>query len=214
MPLTSYFYDSVVGDPRNYSAVDFARAFDIMLENGVLIRETQGGTLGFDIGGTNYTTVYEGKAVINGHLIELTGTEIITVPPGDYAGQLVIRMDADDTRDAVLLVKQDRNPVDTTNVYELPLYNLTVAAGIITAAADIRYQGGAVPNNHIHAVADTTGLQSALDARTTWSADLNGVSIYMGKYNGTGKPIRLFLTSAQPGASATEHRVWIQIDNF
>lgn len=48
----------------------------------------------------------------------------------------------------------------------------------------------------------------------TWSADPNGVKVTLGKYNGTGKPIVLFLTPGQPSASASEHRVWIQIDNF
>ena len=65
MTINSYFYDSVGGD-RPYSAQDFARALDIGFETGCLIRETESGTYGFDIGGTNYTTIYEGKAVIQG----------------------------------------------------------------------------------------------------------------------------------------------------
>jgi hypothetical protein len=48
----------------------------------------------------------------------------------------------------------------------------------------------------------------------TWIADPNGVKCTMGKFAGTGKPVVLFLTTANPGASASEHRVWIQIDNF
>lgn len=48
----------------------------------------------------------------------------------------------------------------------------------------------------------------------TITADINGTTINMGKYGGAGKPIVLYLTSAQPAASASEHRVWIQIDNF
>lgn len=46
----------------------------------------------------------------------------------------------------------------------------------------------------------------------TWEADPNGCSVVVGKYAGTGKPIRVFFTTAQPSASSSEHRVWIQID--
>lgn len=213
MAISSYFYDSVNGD-RPYSAQAFAQAFDIAFETGVLIRESVGGTLGFDVGGTNFTTVYEGKAIIQGHFVEVTGTETLTVPTGTYDGQIVIQMDMDDTRTATLVVKQDRTPIQSASFYELPLYNVTVANNIITSVADIRYQGGAVPNNHAHAIADVTGLQAQIDKSLTWYADPNGVYCNMGKYAGTGKTIKLFLTTSQPSASSTEHRVWIQIDNF
>jgi hypothetical protein len=211
--IRSYFYDSVAGD-RPYSASDFARAFDIGFETGVLIRENVGGTLGFDIGGTNYTTLYEGKAIIEGHFVEVTGSEILTVPTGTYAGQIVIQMDMDDTRDASVVVKTDQTPIQSTSFYELPLYNATVSDGIITAVEDIRFQGGAVPNNHVHSISDVSGLQTHIDKALTWVADPNGVKCNMGKMAGTGKPIMLFLTSSQPSASSSEHRVWIQIDKF
>jgi hypothetical protein len=48
----------------------------------------------------------------------------------------------------------------------------------------------------------------------TWAADPNGIKITMGKFNGTGKNIVLFLTTAQPAANSGEIRVWIQIDSF
>jgi hypothetical protein len=211
--ISSYFYDSVNGD-RPYSAQAFAKAFDIAFETGVLIRESVGGTFGFDIGGTNYTTLYEGKAIIEGHFVEITGTEILTVPTGTYNGQVVIQMDFDDTRMAKVVVKENRVPINSTTFYELPLWDVTVTSGIITAVADKRYQGGAVPNNHTHGIADISGLQAQIDKSLTWIADPNGVKCTMGKYAGTGKPVVLFLTTANPGASASEHRVWIQIDNF
>lgn len=213
MAINSYFYDSVNGD-RPYSAQAFSKAFDIVFETGILIRETVGGTLGFDIGGTNFTTVYEGKAVIEGHFVEVTGTETLTVPAGSYSGQVVIQMDMDSDRIARLIVKQDRTPIQSSSFYELPLYNCTVTSGIITAVEDIRYQGGAVPNNHNHKISEIAGLQSTIDASLNWVADPNGVKCTMGKYNGTGKPVVLFLTANAPTASASEHRVWIQIDNF
>jgi hypothetical protein len=213
MAITSYFFDSVAGD-RPYSAQAFSQAFDIVFENGVLIREAVGGTLGFDIGGTNFTTIYEGKAIIEGHFVEVTGTETLVVPAGTYAGQVVIQMDFDNTRDAKIVVKMDRVPIQSASFYELPLYDVTVESNIITAVTDKRYQGGAVPNNHNHAVSEVTGLQGQLDERAVWSADPNGVSLYVGKYNNVGKPIRIFFTANQPSASTTEHRVWIQIDNF
>ena len=40
----------------------------------------------------------------------------------------------------------------------------------------------------------------------------NGSSIVVGKFAGTGKNIRVFFTTANPGPSNQEHRVWIQID--
>lgn len=213
MAISSYFYDSVNGD-KPYSAADFARAFDIAFETGILIRENVGGTLGFDIGGTNFTTIYEGKAIIEGHFVEVTGIETLVVPSGDYSGQVVIQMDMDDERVARLVVKQDQTPLQSASFYELPLYNVVVASGIITNVTDIRFQGGAVPNNHNHIISDIGGLQSQIDKSLTWLADPNGVRCTMGKYAGSGKPVVLFLTTANPGASASEHRVWIQIDNF
>jgi hypothetical protein len=211
--ISSFFYDSINGD-RPYSATDFAEAFDIAFETGVLIRENVGGKLGFDIGGINFTTVYEGKAIIEGHFVQVTATETITPPFGTYSGQVVIQLDNDDERTAKLVVKNNQTPIQSASFYELPLYNCTVVDGVITAVTDIRNQGGAVPNNHFHSFADVTGLQAQIDKSMTWVADPNGVKCTMGKYNGTGKPVVLFLTTSQPSASASEHRVWIQIDNF
>lgn len=213
MAIRSFFYDSVNGD-RPYSAKDFSTAFDIAFETGVLIRETVGGKLGFDIGGTNYTTVYEGKAVIEGHFVEVTGTETLTVPAGTYSGQVVIQMDIEDERIARLVVKTDRTPIQSPSFYELPLYDCNVTDGIITAVTDKRFQGGAVPNNHNQPISTIDGLQALLDEKVRWSADPNGVRAIVGRYNGTGKNVVLFLTSARPSADPTEHRVWIQIDNF
>ncbi len=219
MTINSYFYDSIGGD-KLYSAQDFARAFDIGFETGCLIRETKGGTYGFDIGGTNYTTIYEGQAIIEGRFVEVPvgSTEILTVPAGNYDGMVVIRVDSDDARTASLVVRQDRTPIQSGSVYEFPLHNVTVANGIITATGDLRYQGGAIPNNHNQPISTVIGLQAVLDAKADdsntviWEADPNGCSMIVGKYAGTGKPIRLFLTTAQPAASNQEHRVWIQID--
>jgi hypothetical protein len=211
--INSYFYDSVTGD-RPYSAQDFSRAFDIAFETGILIRETVGGTLGFDIGGTNFTTLYEGKAIIEGHFVEVTGTETLVVPAGTYSGQVVIQLDVDDQRIAKIVVKTDQTPIQSASFYELPLYDATVVNGVITAVTDKRYQGGAVPNNHNQPISTVTGLQALLDEKVKWSADPNGVRAIVGRYNGTGKNVVLFLTSARPSADPTEHRVWIQIDNF
>jgi len=213
MTINSYFYDSVDGD-KPYSAQDFSRAFDIGFETGCLIRETQGGTYGFDIGGTNFTTIYAGQAIIQGRFVEVPigSTEILTVPAGTYDGQVVIRVDSDEARAASLIVKMDRTPIQSGSVYEMPLYNVTVANNIITAAGDLRYQGGAIPNNHNQELSTINGLQAELDKKTYWEADPNGASLVVGKYAGTGKPIRIFFTTAQPAASSTEHRVWIQID--
>jgi hypothetical protein len=211
--IRSYFYDSVNGD-RPYSAIDFANAFGIGFETGVLTRELNGGNLGFDIGGTNYTTIYEGKAIVEGRFVEVIGTETLTVPSGSYEGQVVIRIDSTDLRIAELIVKTDQTPTQSAQFYELPLYNATVTSGIITSVEDIRTQGGAVPNEHSHAVSDVSGLQTHIDKALTWVADPNGVKCNMGKFAGTGKPVVLFLTSGQPSASSSEHRVWIQIDSF
>ena len=213
MPIYSYFYDSYNND-RPYSAKDFTRAFDIAFETGFLIRETVGHTFGFDIGGTNLTTVYEGKAVIEGHFIELEGTETLVVPGGTYDGMVVIQLDIEGSRTAQLAVKANRTPIQTKSFYELPVYDAIVKNGIITGVYDKRYQGGAIPNNHTHNQSHVNGLPEILDRMVEWRSDGNGVRAIMGKYAGTGKPVVLYLTSSRPAASAAEHRVWIQIDNF
>ena len=103
-------------------------------------------------------------------------------------------------RTAQMVVKQDRTPIQSASFYELPLYNADVTNGIITAVTDLRYQGGAVPNNHNQPISTITGLQALLDEKVRWTADPNGVRAIIGRYNGTGKNIVLFLTSAQPSA--------------
>lgn len=197
MTISSYFYDSVAGD-RPYSAADFAKAFNVILETGVILSDD--GSLGLDIGGTAYTTIYAGKATIEGHFVEVTGTELLTVPAGDYSGMVVLKIDKTNARAASLVVRTDQTPQQDAAIYEMPLYNCSVVGGVITGVTDIRVQGGAVAKMAANTV--------------TWTADPNGVYVNLGKYAGVNKPIVLFLTAAQPAASATEHRAWIQIDAF
>jgi hypothetical protein len=198
MAINSYFYDSVEGDPRTYSAADFAKAFGIILENGVIGDST--GDLGFDIGGTNYTTIYAGRATIQGHFVEVVGSEVITPPAGTYTGCIVIKVDIKGERKASISVRTDQNPQKDEAIYEMVLYNCNVSNGVITGVTDLRVQGGA--------------LAKMSPSVVSWGGDPNGVFINMGKYNNTGKPVKLFLTSQQPSASPLEHRIWIQIDNF
>lgn len=202
MAINSYFYDSTVDDPRTYSAADFAKAFGIGFETGFLIREKAGGRFGFDLGGDNMTTIYEGRAIVQGHFVEVTGIETLQPPAGTYSGQVVIRVDFDAERKASLVVKTNRTPTQTASMYELPIYDVAVANGAITGVTtDLRYQGGAVPNNHNH------------DEMVKWESTTNGIRAIMGKHSGTGKNIVLYMTTTQPAASDGEHRVWIQIDN-
>lgn len=198
MTINSYFYDSTDTDPRIYTAGDFAKAFGVILSTGII--QGDDGTLGLDVGGTNYTTVYAGKAVVEGHFVEVTGTEILTVPPGTYSGSIVLRVDFTDQRKASLIVRTDQSPQKDAAVYELLLYYATVTNGVISGVTDKRVQGGAVAKTAANV--------------PTWSADPNGIYVNLGKYGGTGKPVVLFLTAAQPAASSAEHRAWIQIDNF
>ena len=198
MAINSYFFNSVNGD-RPYSAVDFANAFNIGFETGFLIRETVGGRFGFDIGVTNYTTIYEGKAFIEGYFVEVTGTEILTVPSGTYSGQIVLRLDTDNARSISLVVKTDRTPIQTPTLYELPVYDANVANGVITGVIDKRYQGGAIPNNHRHKPDHIDGLENIV---TFFYRD-NGAYVQVGDYS-------IALTPAQPPYSAK--RVWIQTD--
>jgi hypothetical protein len=198
MAINSYFFDSVNND-RAYSAVDFAKAFDIGYETGFLIRETLGGRFGFDIGGTNYTTIYEGRAIIEGHFIEVTGTEILTVPSGTYSGQIVLRLDTDNARTTSLIVKTDRTPSQTPSLYELPVYDANVTNGVITGVIDKRYQGGAVPNNHRHKKEEVEGL----DNMVYYFYRDNGAYLQVGDWS-------IALTPSQPPYSAK--RVWIQTD--
>jgi hypothetical protein len=199
MTINSYFFDSVSND-RPYSAQDFAKAFNTVMDTGVILQPD--GTTGFDLGGTNLTTIYAGKAVIEGRFVEVVeGTqETLTVPDGSYSGMIVIRVDTLTARNAEIVVKTDQTPIKTESLYELPLYNCTVANGIITGATDLRLQGGAVAKMPASVV--------------TWGTDNNGVYMNLGNYAGTGKPVKLYLTSVQPAASTSEIRAWIQIENF
>jgi hypothetical protein len=141
MPIKSYFYDSNAGD-RVYSASDFADAFSIAFLTGVI--PEQNGSLGLAIGGTNFTTISSGKAFVDGRFVEVEGTETLTVPTGSYAGQVVLKIDKTGTRDASLLVKTHRTPQQNQDVWEYPLYNVTVTNNVITAiASDLRAAGGA-----------------------------------------------------------------------
>lgn len=198
MAINSYFYDSVNND-RPYSGADFAKAFGIICEDGVIISDPDG-SMGFDMTGTGNTTITAGKAVVAGHFVENDANYIVTVPGGSYSGMVVIRVDIKDTRMASIVIRTDQIPQQDDAIYELPLHNVTVSNGAITAHSDVRAQGGAIASLPSNAV--------------TWQADPNGVSAYLGLMNGNGKPIRLFLTSAQPAASSTEIRAWIQIDKF
>ena len=57
------------------------------------------------------------------------------------------------------------------------------------------------------------GNYAPAGAYATWEYDPNGCSLVVGKFNNpSGKPIRIFFTTANPGPSNLEHRVWIQID--
>jgi hypothetical protein len=188
MTIYSYFYDSVDGD-RPYSGVDFARAFGVILDDGVIANPD--GTLGFVLGGASYTTVYSGKATVQGHFIELEGTEILTVPSGSYAGMIVIRVDVTDARKASIEIRTDQVPQQDNSIWEYPLYNITVSNGVISALpANLRAQGGAV-------------AKPASNVPTFFYRD-NGVYLQIGDYS-------IALTPAQPPSSAK--RVWIQIDN-
>jgi hypothetical protein len=197
VPIQSYFYDSINGD-RPYSASDFARAFGMIMNNGVVADIN--GNLGFALSGTDNRTVNQGRATVQGHFVEVTGTETLTVPGGSYNGQIVIRVDITSERRATLVVKTDRNPSQSSSLFELPLYNIVVSNGAIGTVTDLRTQGGALARTAANVV--------------TWEASTSGVRMRTGLYNGTGKPIILYLTANRPAASASEHRVWIQIENF
>ena len=198
MSINSYFYDSVNAD-RPYSAKDFSKAFDVITETGILIRESKGGSMGFDVGGSDFRTIYEGQAVVEGHFVEIPSgtTETLTVPSGTYSGQIVIQVDSNDSREAKLVVKQDRTPIQTESLYELVLYDANVTNGAIQSVVDKRFRGGAVPNNHNHTVTEIDG-----NLVTFFYRD-NGVYLQVGDYS-------IALTPEQPPYS--DNRVWIQTD--
>ena len=127
----------------------------------------------------------------------MTGTETLTVPSGTYSGQVVIQVDTNDAREAKLVVKEDRTPIQTDSLYELPIYDVAVTNGVITTVTDKRFQGGAVPNNHNHKVEEING-----NLVTFFYRD-NGVYLQVGDYS-------IALTPEQPPYS--DNRVWIQTD--
>ena len=189
MTVNSYFYDSVNND-RPYSGADFAAAFGVILSNGVIAKDDTG-ALGFDIGGTNYNTVYAGKATVQGHFVELVGTEVIAPTAGtNFSGMIVLRVDITGARMASVAIRTDQVPQQDSSIWELPLYNCTVSNGVITAITDKRVQGGAV-------------AKPASNVPTFFYRD-NGVYLQIGTYS-------IALTPAQPPTSAK--RVWIQVDN-
>jgi|SRR4051812_16576065 hypothetical protein len=190
MTINSYFYDSVNSD-RPYSAGDFAKAFGIILSDGVIAKDDTG-ALGLDIGGTNYNTIFSGRATIQGHFCEVaTGTtQVLTVPTGSYSGSIVFRVDITGTRAASIIVRTDQNPQQDASAWELLLYYCTVTNGVITAVTDKRVQGGAVakPASNV----------------PTYTYKENGVYLNIGTYT-------IALTPAQPSTAAK--KVWIQVDN-
>jgi hypothetical protein len=190
MAINSYFYDSVNND-RPYSGGDFARAFGVILSDGVIAKDDTG-ALGLDCGGTSYTTIFAGKATVQGHFVEIPEgtTEILTVPSGSYSGSIVLRVDITGTRLASVIVRTDQTPQKDTSAWELILYNCTVANGVITGVTDKRVQGGAI-------------AKPAANVPTFFYRD-NGVYLQIGTYS-------IALTPAQPPSSAK--RVWIQVDN-
>lgn len=195
MTINSYFYDSVNGD-RKYTAADFAKAFGLILSDGV-IADYNTGVLGMSVSGTNYTTVNTGKAVVQGHFVEISASETLTVPTGTYSGMIVLRVDMVTTRKATVAVRTDQNPQKDTSIWELPLYNVSVTNGVIGSVTDLRVQGGAVAKTAANVV--------------TWTNDPNGIYLNIGSHN--NNTYKLFLTSAQPAVGGTtERRAWIQMD--
>ena len=166
MTIRSYFYDSMEGD-RPYNATDFANAFNVILKNGI-IAKNELGQLGFDLGGTGLTTVYAGKAVVNGRFIEVVGVEILNPPAGTYSGQIAIRVDFNDLRKATLEVKTNRTSVQNDSMYELPLYDITVSNGTITGVtADLRVLGGTYSKDYTKTQVDNLLAKKARFYDTT-----------------------------------------------
>ena len=188
MTINSYFYDSVDGD-RPYSAANFAAAFGVILGNGIVPTDETGAALGMAIA-TDNSSIQAGKAVVEGHFIEIPDSEPLTVPTGDYSGMIVLRVDFTTARDASIAIITDQIPQQDSDVYELPLYNCTVSGGVISTVSDLRVQGGAI-------------AKPASNIPYYFYRD-NGVYLQVGDYS-------IALTPAQPPASAK--RVWIQIDN-
>lgn len=187
MAINAYFFDSTDTDPRTYSAADFAAAFGIILQNGIVPSSTDGALgLGWH---TNYTAIGAGRAVVQGHFVNVTAPETITIIGGTYTGMVVLRVDIADARKASIIVRTDQNPQQDSAAWELPLFTVTVSNGVITGITDLRVQGGAV-------------AKTAANVPTYFYRD-NGVYLQIGDYS-------LALTPAQPPASAK--RVWIQID--
>lgn len=147
MTINSFFYDSLGGD-RLYSSADFAAAFNVILKTGI-VAQNDSGKLGFDMGGAEYRTIYAGTAVIKGRFIELTGIETLEVPDGSYSGMVALKVDSENNRRAEIVVKKDRTPIQTNDVYELPLYNIIVTNGAIgLPITDVRVQGGTISSDY------------------------------------------------------------------
>jgi hypothetical protein len=203
MTINSYFYDSVM-----YSSLDFANAFGIIMETGIL--NNTDGTLGFDIDSAGNPTIYAGKAVVNGRFVELTETEKPTIPTGSYNGQIVLKVDSIEERKASIVANTHRIPTQNINVYELPLYDIVVTNGSITTITDKRVKGGVVSKEYTKSEVDTK-----LETKVNFYEDTDG-SLVMQRASsalyGTATANGNFLISIQDTAHA--HNYMIGIGHF
>jgi hypothetical protein len=154
-------------------------------------------------------TVWENREVEFARRYIMTTNEDGTVTLTPSEGQVFANGTPLDAANLNKLEQQvEANDVNKVNLSgDTMTGNLT--APIFNATQELQQNGKSLANTY-----QPKGSYQATGQYPTWQADPNGVSMVIGKYNGTGKPIRLFLTASQPAASSTEHRVWIQIDNF
>ena len=95
------------------------------------------------------TTIYEGKAIIEGNFIELEESKHL-VRSGTYDGKVNFQLDVENNRKVKIGYEKNRTRIQTESFYELPIYDAIVVNGINTGVYDKRYQGGAIPNDHTH----------------------------------------------------------------
>lgn len=227
MAINAYFFDSTDTDPRKYSAMDFAKAFGIILKDGVII----GSEPTIDI---SAMTISPMKATVQGHFIEITDLEYFYVS-GTFEGQVVLRLDPISARNVYVAVREDRTPTQIDEgLFEYPLYNISVTEGVINSASAVYNFGGAsveMPSDLVTYDEMNTAIQNALASYVTqgsltntlknystpssvdsqinsktanmvkWTNDPNGVYL-------TANNHEVFLTTAQPSNKAK--RVWIQ----
>ncbi|MDH6462050.1 hypothetical protein M2302_002225 [Micromonospora sp. A200] len=225
MTITSYPFDNI-----DTTESDYSRLFRELQDSGVA--DTHGGS-GFQVSGNAsgmQVFVQPGFALVRGHAIYSTAVETVTLSPASAAtriDRIVLRLDP--AQNGITIVPVEGVPggsapalIQTdTEVYELPLAQITVANGVASIAStavtdDRRFLGNRVrawstdtrpssPRKALLGLNTTTGKWE-YHTGSGWSDLIPSVVETSTKWNG----YTLTVSSTTPSGTPTADRIWIQ----